>query len=279
MLSNKWMRIFLIVAVLALSLGVNVGAAKADTIYVTYVVQKGDTLGKIAAKYCTTWTAIYNLNRNVIYNPNIIYPGMVLTVPSNCGGGDGGSGDGTGSCVDNGPRLHAGGTYSAPYYRVVWGDTMYSIGKRFGTPWQNIAKANGMTYPTIYAGQRLMIPCGGTTPPPAPPPSTPTRVSFAPGTTSASMGGTINQGAPASYILWASAGQTLTVQTVSRGDALVISIGDTGSNLLPLSGTNSQVANTVSATLPTTGDYIVTVRSTVPPESPTLGFDITFIIK
>lgn len=277
-MSSKWFRLFLIIAVLAVNLGISVGAVKAQTVYVTYVVQPGDTLGKIAAKYCTTWVEIYNLNRNVIYNPNLIYAGMVLTVPSNCGGGDGG-GPGSGTCVDYGPRLHANGTYYAPYYTVVWGDTLYSIGKRFGTPWQNLAYANGLAYPTIYAGQRLLISCGtGTTPPPTSQPATPTRITFQPGTNSAAAVGTIYSGAPASYILWANAGQTMTVQTSSRGEPLVISIGY-GVNMLPLTGTNSQVVNTVTTTLPSTGDYVVSIRPTTPPESPTLKFDITFTVQ
>ena len=279
-MSHKWIRLFLIIAVLAMSFGFSIQTASAQTTYATYVVQRGDTLGKIAAKYCTTWTVIYDLNRNVIYNPNLIYPGTVLTVPLNCTGNDGG-GPVPGTCVDNGARLHAMGTYSAPYYTVVWGDTLYSIGKRFGIPWQSVASANGLAYPYIYAGQRLSIPCGGTgtTPPPTSQPGTPIRINFQPGTTSASTVGTINQGAPVSYILWAGAGQTMTVQTTSRGEPLVISIGNTGVDLLPLTGTNSQIVNTVSTTIPATGDYIVTIRPTTAPESPTLKFDITFTIQ
>jgi LysM repeat protein len=278
-MSHKLIRLFLIIAVLAVILGLSVGAASAQTTYATYVVRPGDTLGKIAAKYCTTWTVIYDLNRNVIRNPNVIYPGTVLTVPLNCNGNDGG-GPVPGTCVDNGARLHAQGTYSAPYYTVTWGDTLYSIGKRFGIAWQSIASANGLYYPTIYAGQRLLIPCGGsgTTPPATNPPSGPTRVQFPNGATTTTMVGTIDQGVPASFILWASAGQMMTVQTVSRGEALVITITGPGGDL-PLSGTNSQVSNTVSVSLPSTGDYTVTVRPTTAPESPSLKFDITFTIK
>jgi LysM repeat protein len=277
-MSRKWIPLFLVIAVLAVNLGFTVGSASAQTTYATSTVQPGDTLGKIAAKYCTTWPVIYNLNRNVIYNPNVIYAGMVLTVPLNCSGNDGG-GPVPGSCVDYGPRLHANGTYNAPYYTVVWDDTLYSIGKRFGMPWRNIAYANGLAYPTIFAGQRLMIPCGssGTTPPPTS--GTPVRITFAPGTNSASTVGTISNGASTSYILWGNAGQAMTVTTSSHGEPLVISIGNTKGELLPLTGTNSQIVNTVVATLPVAGDYVVTVRPTTTPESPTLKFDITFTIK
>ncbi len=277
-MSKKWMHFLLIIAVLAVNLAFSVRVANAQTTYATYVVQPGDTLGKIAAKYCTTWTVIYNLNRNVIYNPNVIYAGMVLTVPLNCSGNDGG-GPVPGTCVDNGARLHASGSYSAPYYTVYWGDTLFSIGKRFGTPWQTIATANGIAYSYIFAGQRLTIPCGsGGTVPPPPQPGQPIRINFPSGATSATTVGTINQAQPASFILWGNVGQTMTVQTVSRAEALVITIRGTGGDL-PLTGTNSQVSNTVAVKLPAAGDYTVTVRPTTAPESPTLKFDITFSIQ
>jgi LysM repeat protein len=50
----------------------------------TYVVQRGDTLSRIAARFGTTVAAIVNANP-VITNPNLIYVGQVLTIPT--GGG------------------------------------------------------------------------------------------------------------------------------------------------------------------------------------------------
>lgn len=47
----------------------------------TYTVQKGDNLSSIAAKFGTTWQKIYADNRGVIGgDPNLIMPGMVLTI-------------------------------------------------------------------------------------------------------------------------------------------------------------------------------------------------------
>jgi hypothetical protein len=173
---------------------------------------------------------------------------------------------------------HATGYYYAPYYTVAWGDTLSQIGYRFGVPWQDIANANGLTGTTIYPGQVLYIPGGttGTTPPPNT--GTIQRVNFAKGATSATLVGTIYNGAPTSYILWARAGQTMTVNTYSHGEALVISVGNTTGDLLPITGVNSQTVNTVYATLPASGDYIVTIRPKTLPESPALTFDITFAI-
>lgn len=48
---------------------------------ITYTVKKGDTLGKIAKKYNTTWQKIYNDNKDIIGNdPNIIKPGQKLVI-------------------------------------------------------------------------------------------------------------------------------------------------------------------------------------------------------
>lgn len=46
-----------------------------------YVVKKGDSLSKIAAKYNETWPSLYNKNKKIIgKNPNKIYPGQKLVV-------------------------------------------------------------------------------------------------------------------------------------------------------------------------------------------------------
>jgi len=279
-MTRIWSVLFSIAVILALLLGFNVTAANAQTTYVSYTVQSGDTLGKIAQEYCTSWKAIYDLNRDTIgKNPNIIHPGMVLTIPANCIPANSGSSTPppAGAVVDKGPITHATGTYQAPYYTVAWGDTLSSIGLRFGLPWPEIAKANGITGDRIYAGQVLYIPDGSVTvTPPSQGPAE--RVSFASGSNSSTRTGVISQGNPKSYILRARAGQTLSVSTTSHGEPLGISIGNTRGDLLPLSGVNSQINNSVVTTLPETGDYIVSVQPINPPENPEMLFDITFVI-
>lgn len=50
----------------------------------TYTVVKGDCLWKIAKKFLgdgSRWPEIYELNKDKISNPNLIYPGQVLTLP------------------------------------------------------------------------------------------------------------------------------------------------------------------------------------------------------
>lgn len=50
----------------------------------TYTVVRGDCLWNIAKKFYgngSQYTKIYNANRGKIKNPNLIYPGQVLTIP------------------------------------------------------------------------------------------------------------------------------------------------------------------------------------------------------
>lgn len=50
----------------------------------TYTVKSGDCLWKIAKQFYgngAQYTKIYNANRDKIKNPNLIYPGQVLTIP------------------------------------------------------------------------------------------------------------------------------------------------------------------------------------------------------
>lgn len=50
----------------------------------TYVIKSGDTLWAIATKYYgngAKYTDIYNANKNIIKNPNLIYPGQEIVIP------------------------------------------------------------------------------------------------------------------------------------------------------------------------------------------------------
>ncbi len=48
----------------------------------TYTVQSGDNLSKIGSKYGVTWQAIFEANRDKIDNPDRIFPGQELVIPS-----------------------------------------------------------------------------------------------------------------------------------------------------------------------------------------------------
>lgn len=59
-------------------------AAPAPAAGHTYTVQRGDNLTAIARKMYgnTNWQQIYDANRDIINNPNLIYAGQVLTIPA-----------------------------------------------------------------------------------------------------------------------------------------------------------------------------------------------------
>ncbi|MBS1798106.1 MAG: LysM peptidoglycan-binding domain-containing protein [Acidobacteria bacterium] len=48
----------------------------------TYTVQSGDNLSKIGKKYGVSWNAIFEANRDKIDDPDRIFPGQELTIPS-----------------------------------------------------------------------------------------------------------------------------------------------------------------------------------------------------
>lgn len=47
---------------------------------IKYTIKKGDTLSSIARLYNTTWQKIYEKNKNIIKDPNKIYPGQIITI-------------------------------------------------------------------------------------------------------------------------------------------------------------------------------------------------------
>lgn len=102
-----------------------------------YTVRHGDSLGGIARLY---GISLHSLQlANGIANPNLIYPGMVLTIPA-------------GQPVPP-PQL-----VITPYY-VRYGDTLARIAGRFGSTVNAISAQNNLHNPNrIYVGQLLYIP-------------------------------------------------------------------------------------------------------------------------
>ena len=111
-----------------------------------YQVVAGDTLWAIAERFGTTVAALTAANQ--LTDPNLIYPGEVLTLPAGI----------TPPSPDTAARP------SATIYRVVAGDTLWAIAERFGTTVAALTAANQLTDPNlIYLGEVLTLP-GATTP-------------------------------------------------------------------------------------------------------------------
>ncbi|HNT74534.1 MAG TPA: PA14 domain-containing protein [Anaerolineae bacterium] len=124
-----------------------------------HIVQPGDTMFSIARRYGVDVTALARANN--ILNPNHIYVGQRLVVPS---------GNAAPPAVGN-------------IYVVKAGDTLYSIARYYGTTAWAIAQANGLyNLNHIYIGQRLQIPG-------AAPAATPRPTTVAPPSTSTAWQG------------------------------------------------------------------------------------------
>ena len=95
-----------------------------------YIVVKGDTLSGIASKYNTTYQELAEINN--IKDPNKIYPGQKIKIPS-----------------------------SGVIYVVQKGDTLSGIASKYNTTWQSIYEKNkdviGDNPDLIKPGQNLKI--------------------------------------------------------------------------------------------------------------------------
>jgi len=124
----------LVLAGLAIPRTVEAGAAAC------HVVQPGETVSSIAAKYNVSAQAIISANH--LTNPNLIFVGQCLTIPA----------------AAPAPAPAPAKTCKITYV-VKAGDYLKGIAARYGTTWQAIAQLNGLTNPNfIYPGQKLVIP-------------------------------------------------------------------------------------------------------------------------
>ena len=111
--------------------GENGGNPEPETI--TYVVESGDTLTSIAARYGTTVDELVALNN--IQNPNLIYVGQVLRI-----------------------KGEASSTGNTIYYVIKSGDTLTSFATRYGTTVNELVRINHIANPNlIYAGEAIKI--------------------------------------------------------------------------------------------------------------------------
>lgn len=101
----------------------------------TYIVQPGDTLSALALRFHTTVNTLVKLNH--IMNPNLIYIGQVLKIPTS-----------------------ATKPSQSPFitYIVQAGNTLSGIAMRYNTTASALAALNNINNPNlIYVGQIIII--------------------------------------------------------------------------------------------------------------------------
>lgn len=121
------------------------------TTVITYTVEPGDTLSKIALKYygsSSYWTKIYADNADTIKDPNKIYVGQILKI----------------YLTQNNGAATAEAPVAGTNYTVVSGDSLSKIAQKvYGQSgqWRKIYDANTGTISEpnrIYVGQVIVIP-------------------------------------------------------------------------------------------------------------------------
>ena len=120
-----------------------------DPVYVTYTVQKGDTLWAIARKYGCTVSEIVAANSDLIKKPNLIYKGWQLQIPQDETMG-----------ADSADAILPDNRKTGVYI-VKRGDTLWVISRKYGCTVAEIVGLNGklITDPDlIFAGWELEIP-------------------------------------------------------------------------------------------------------------------------
>lgn len=101
---------------------------------VTYTVKRGDTLSGIAKKYGVSVQQLINANN--IKNPNLIYVGQILTIPTES-------------------NIH---DMNHILYTVRRGNSLYQIARMYNTSIAQIVRLNRIKNPNlIYAGEVLRI--------------------------------------------------------------------------------------------------------------------------
>jgi murein DD-endopeptidase MepM/ murein hydrolase activator NlpD len=131
-----------------------------------YVVQRGDSVYKIARRYGTTVQAIVATNN--LANPSVLYAGQQLLIP----GGDNATmvaAVATPQAAAATATPEAAAATATPQvagdgeaYVVKWGDTAYKIAVRFGTTVRELTAANNLANPNVLkVGQVLRIGRGG----------------------------------------------------------------------------------------------------------------------
>ncbi len=106
---------------------------------IRYTIKRGDTLSQIANRYGTTVAELAGINQ--IADPNLIYPGQIITIPTDS------------SILGNETRCTG-----KIIYTVKRGDTLWGIANRYGITVSQLVSINQISNPNlIYPGEKIRI--------------------------------------------------------------------------------------------------------------------------
>jgi len=260
----------------------------------TYVVQPGDTLTRIAQRFGTTVQALLAANPQIT-NPNLIYVGQVIEIP----GGQAATPTPTPSTTPTPQRISfaPGATEATVSGNLpANGDVHYVIRAEAGQLLEVNVTAAHPVHLTIYGKNGVVIfdqPDGspffrGTLPDSedyqlvieADTQATaysmtamiPERISFAPGTTSATEQGQLGAQQQHAYVLHAQAGQQMNVTVTASSGAVSLTIYGVDGTVLK---NQMSEGTTFDGTLPLTEDYVITITAGNAAASYTLVVEIT----
>ena len=111
--------------------------------YLVHRVRRGETVGRIAARYGTSVSAIVRANN--MRNADRIKPGLKLRIPR------------TGAAAVFGSTTTASAQSKAIDYTVRRGDSLWRLAKRFGTTVGEIKRTNRLEHNRLTIGQKLKI--------------------------------------------------------------------------------------------------------------------------
>ncbi len=99
-----------------------------------HIVQPGETLPALAARYRTEVATLLRLNG--LHDPRALYPGQRLRYPA-----------------------PAADLAAWRPYRARWGESLLSLARRAAVPWETIAQVNDLLHPgALLPGQSLLLP-------------------------------------------------------------------------------------------------------------------------
>ena len=122
-----------------------------------YTVRPGDTLSSIAQRFYgnpADWRGLYQANRSVIHNPNVIVPGEVLNVPYQLPASSSSMTSAPGGSAVLTSSASLSGTLSCPGLEELWEQGGGSHAEAFMAAEIAMAESSGQQFATGAAGER-----------------------------------------------------------------------------------------------------------------------------